>query len=381
MDENIPSTILFILHLPPPVHGASMVGKYIHDSALVNRAFNCHYINLTTATSLADIGKVRVGKVKSFARLLHIIRKDVKRLCPDLVYVTPNACGGAFYKDFIVVQMLKRMGCKVVVHYHNKGVAIRQDRCPDSLLYRKFFNGIKVMLLAEALYHDVAKYVSRDDIYICPNGIPEMLDVEFVTTRQNNVPHILFLSNLIVSKGVLVLLDALKELRQRGREFQCCLVGGETLELDGDGLNTYLTGSGLNDCVKYEGRKYGDEKAEYFENADIFVFPTFYHNECFPLVCLEAMEWKLPVVSTDEGGIPDVVKDGENGFIIQCQRNGNINYGPSSTDLADALERLIDNPELRHRMGENGYKKFKKEFTLQAFERNFVKSLQWAINQ
>lgn len=373
--------VLFILHLPPPVHGASMMGKYIHDSRIINDTFDCYYINLTTAKDLADIGKVGFGKVKSFARLLHTIKTEVKRFGPDLVYVTPNACGGAFYKDFIVVQMLKRMGCRIVVHYHNKGVATRQERMLDNCLYKLFFKELKVVLLAEALYNDVKKYVSRDNVYICPNGIPETLSLGTKTERENDVPHILFLSNLIVSKGVLVLLDALKELRQRGREFQCCLVGGETLELDGDGLNTYLTGSGLNDCVKYEGRKYGDEKAEYFENADIFVFPTFYHNECFPLVCLEAMEWKLPVVSTDEGGIPDVVKDGENGFIIQCQRNGNINYGPSSTDLADALERLIENPELCHCMGENGYNKFKKEFTLQAFERNFVKSLQWAINQ
>ena len=373
--------VLFICHQPPPVHGAAMVGKYIHDSRVINEAFDCHYINLTTARDLADIGKVGIRKISQFLVLLRQIRGEVRRLKPQIVYVTPNACGGAFYKDFIVVQMLKRMGCRIVVHYHNKGVATRQDRILDNCLYRLFFKGLKVILLAEVLYNDVKKYVSRDNVYICPNGIPETLPQEFMVERHNRIPHIFFLSNLIISKGVLVLLDALKELRQRGKEFQCCLVGGETLELDGDGLNSYLTSSGLVDCVKYEGRKYGIEKINYFKDSDIFVFPSFYHNETFGLVNLEAMEWKLPVVSTDEGGIPDVVKDGENGFIIQCQRNGNINYGPSSTDLADALERLIDNPELRHRMGENGYKKFKKEFTLQAFERNFVKSLQWAINQ
>ena len=75
----------------------------------------------------------------------------MKRLKPQLVYVTPNACGGAFYKDFVVVQLLKAMGCKVVAHYHNKGVATRQDRKLDSWLYRRFFKGIRVMLLAEPL--------------------------------------------------------------------------------------------------------------------------------------------------------------------------------------------------------------------------------------
>ena len=93
-------TILFILHMPPPVHGASMMGKYIHDSEVVNGAFDCYYINLTTAKNLADIGKVGLRKLVQFVELLNRIRKEVKRLKPQLVYVTPNACGGAFYKDF-----------------------------------------------------------------------------------------------------------------------------------------------------------------------------------------------------------------------------------------------------------------------------------------
>lgn len=51
------------MHMPPPVHGAAMVGQYIHDSKLINREFDCHYINLTTAKNLQDIGKVGVRKL------------------------------------------------------------------------------------------------------------------------------------------------------------------------------------------------------------------------------------------------------------------------------------------------------------------------------
>jgi hypothetical protein len=166
-------TVLFVLHLPPPVHGAAMVGKYIHDSKLINSELDCHYINLTTASGLEDIGRPRFNKVVPFFRLLRQIRRAVKDLHPQLVYITPNAKGGAFYKDFVVVTMLKRMGCEIVAHYHNKGVATEQDKWLDNLLYSKFFKGIKVILLGESLYHDVKKYVRREDVYICPNGIPE----------------------------------------------------------------------------------------------------------------------------------------------------------------------------------------------------------------
>lgn len=165
--------ILFIMHMPPPVHGAAMVGQYIHDSKLINEKFEGHYINLTTAKNLQDIGKVGFRKFVDFVMLLRRIRKSLKTINPKLVYVTPNACGGAFYKDFVVVEMLKRLGCKVVVHYHNKGVATRQDRRLDNALYRRFFKGIKVILLSECLYSDVEKYVKREDVFVCPNGIPE----------------------------------------------------------------------------------------------------------------------------------------------------------------------------------------------------------------
>lgn len=161
------------MHMPPPIHGAAMVGQYIHDSKLINEKFEGHFINLTTAKNLQDIGKVGIRKLVDFYVLLCGIRKNLKTINPNLVYVTPNACGGAFYKDYVVVQMIKRMGYRVVVHYHNKGVATHQKRFFDNFLYKRFFKGIKVILLSECLYDDVKKYVKREDVFVCPNGIPE----------------------------------------------------------------------------------------------------------------------------------------------------------------------------------------------------------------
>lgn len=361
--------ILFILHLPPPVHGAAMMGQYIHDSKMINERFDCHYINLTTAKSLQDIGKGGVKKLWRFFCLLLRIVKGLVRVKPQLVYVTPNSHGGAFYKDFVVVQLIKLMGYRVIVHYHNKGVATRQDRWLDDKLYRLFFKNIKVILLAEALYKDVEKYVKREDVFVCPNGIPASLDKEPVAERKNEIPQLLFLSNLLVDKGVLVLLDALKVLKDKGYFFVCHFVGGETAEIDAARFAEEVKTRGLDKMALYLGKKYDEEKNEEYDNADIFAFPTYYYNECFPLVLLEAMEHAVPCISTREGGVSAIIDDGVNGFMVE-KRDANA--------LADRMEFLLTHPEERTHMGIAGRQKFKNEFTLPKFETRMKQILERA---
>lgn len=354
-------TLLFILHLPPPVHGASMVGKYIQDSQYIKSRFDCHYINLTTAKDLSDIGKLNWKKLKQFIILLLNIRKTVKLLKPSLVYVTPNSKGGAFYKDFIVVQMLKLMGCRVVLHYHNKGVSKRQERFLDNLLYYYFFKNTKVILLANSLYEDIEKYVSINDIYICPNGIPEsIINASNISTPPNTF-KLLFLSNLLKSKGVCVLLEACQILRKQEYKFVCEFVGGETEDFDSISFQKELKKRKLEDCVYYLGKKYGSEKELILQNAKLFILPTF--DDCFPLVLLEAMQHKIVCISTNEGGISDIIEHGQTGFIVEKN---------NPEDLAEKIVILIKNDELRIKMGEAGYKLFKSKYTLSAFEKHFV---------
>lgn len=370
--------ILFILHLPPPVHGAAMVGKYIHDSELVNSEFECRYINLTTASSLEDIGKVGLSKVESFCKLLQTIRREIKNFKPDLVYVTPNAKGGAFYKDFWVVQMLKRMRCRVVVHYHNKGVSSRQDSWFDHQLYKNFFKGIKVILLGKPLYKDVEKYVKKEDVYICPNGISDSVENQLVE-RCNEILHILWLTNIMKTKGVLEYLDALQILKERGVAFMADFVGGLTVEMTGDEFEKALIAHGLMDCSCYAGKKYGPEKEDYYRKADIFVLPSY--TEAFPLTILEAMRWGVPVVASNVGGISTEVVDGETGFLIGGKKPVMDNmFRPNALELADKIEILLTDKELRTRMGRNGMDKFRKEFTLEVFEKRFVEILSQISN-
>lgn len=369
MAKNNPR-ILFVGTLPPPVHGSAVVSQQIRDSKVINETFDCDWINLGTSRAMDEIGKKTLAKP---FRLLGALCREFWLLLThkyDLCYLAITCHGVGFLKDSPFILMAKLFRKKIVIHQHNKGMANDVDRWPYKWLLPLCYKNAKVILLSWYLYPDIEKVVKKEDVYICPNGIKVQ---EFKGSRvqhspeSNRVPRLLFLSNLIESKGVLVLLDALKILKDKGYSFICVFVGGETKEIDAKRFNEEVAKRGLNEIAIYQGRKYGDEKEEAFEQSDVFVFPTYYANETFGLVNLEAMAHKKPIVATNEGGIPDVVQDGVNGMISERKN-------PHS--LAECLEKMIDNPQLRYDMGERGYDLLMDKFTEESFE-NRMKDILW----
>ena len=356
--------VLFILHLPPPCHGAAEMGRLIRKSARVNEAFETRYVNLSASQSIEEVGRFAWKKLTVLFRLLRQVRKEVREWKPDLVYLTPSSTMPGLLKDVLVKRCVER--AKVVLHFHNKGVAERQGRLLDNFLYHRLFRRARVILLSPRLYPDMQKYVPAERVSFCPNGIA----VPEIPRREEPVrPHLLFLSNLIRSKGVPVLLDACKILQDEGLDFDCELVGKETEDYSAASLDAEIHEKGLAGRVRYAGPKYGTDKWSALSGADIFVFPS--GLDCFPLVLLEAMAAGLPVVTTDEGAIPDIVRDGENGFICPV-------HDPQS--VADAIRKLLMDSSLRKEMGACGHRRFLEAFTADVFESRLVGILQQELD-
>ena len=105
---------------------------------------------------------------------------------------------------------------------------------------------------------------------------------------------------------------------------------------------------------------------------DTFKHPTWVDphqqeiKKRFGLVNIEAMMFGLPVISTNEGAIAEIIDDNETGFIVNKR---------DSVDLANKIQLLIENPSLRKSMGEKGKAKFEREYTLSHFEKNMARIL------
>lgn len=356
MMNTKPSKIIFLLHLPPPVHGSSMVGESIKNSTIINETFECSYINLLVSRVLNETGKTSSMKVLRFVGVWFRLLAEIIKKKPEVCYLALTASGTAFYKDVLLVALLRLFKIKRVYHLHNQGVKRNETKKISKVLYRFVFNGADIILLSKQLYKDVETFVPMSRIHICHNGIVDTsLNFNRIYSKDKPV-KILFLSNLMESKGVFVLLDACSILQQRGIEFECNLVGAEG-DLNALQFSEKVVQKQLSSKVKYLGKKYGNDKHEVFADADIFIHPTL--NDCFPLVLLEAMQYSLPIVSTFEGGIPDIVDESVTGFLVP-QKNAQA--------LADKLEMLIKDSDLRQQMGNAGRQKFDEKFTLERFE-------------
>jgi len=351
--------ILFVLHVPPPVHGSSIVGLSIKNSEIINSAFDCRYINLLISRKIGETGRFNLFKiVRSFSVWLELLINIIKQR-PDLCYLALSTTGWAFYKDVLLIGLLRLFGIERIYHLHNKGVSEKESVFPNRLSYRFVFKNAAVVLLSNHLYKDVMKFVPISNVYICPNGIPDVsVFKDRISDKKNEVPQIVFLSNLIKSKGVYDLLDACKVMQDKGLKFKCKYIGAES-DISAAQFNKKVTELGLENTVEYVGKKYGEEKNLSLLESDIFAFPTFYHNECFPLVILEAMSASLPVVSTYEGGIPDIVDEGVTGYLV-AQRD--------VKELAEKLGTLIVDEKVRRKMGEAARSKFVSEFKQEIFE-------------
>lgn len=291
--------------------------------------------------------------------------KTLAKLCTkryDACYLAITCHGKGFLKDAPFALLCKLFGNKIIIHQHNKGMSRDVDKPLFRHLFKAVYRNAKVILLSERLYPDISEIVERKQVSICPNGIPE---VKRSVAKKNKIPRLLFLSNLIESKGVLVLLDACKILKGLGYDFTCDFIGGETVDIDSARFHNEVAVRKLSDIVHYLGRRYGDDKNQEIANCDIFVFPTSYPNECFPVVLLEAMQQGKPIVTTNIGGIPDIITE-NCGFTV---------IPDSPHEIAEKIAQLLDDEELRNRMGEASYEKYKQEFKLEDFENNIISIL------
>jgi glycosyltransferase involved in cell wall biosynthesis len=230
-------------------------------------------------------------------------------------------------------------GCVVVVHAHGGNIQSGLDTPFRRLLFRLAMAPVhRLVAVWTAGEQALRRVLPEGRVLLIDNGVP--LEGRPVRAVDHEPPRLLYVGLLTPRKGVLDLLAASKLLRARGVPHETWLLGGTPDE--GPAAEAEVR-AGLDGSERLLGTRLPEQMPAEFAAADLFCLPSWW--EAMPLSVLEAMAAGLPVVATDVGDVGRAVVDGVTGHVVPVR---------NPERLADALEPLLLDPELRGRMGAAG---------------------------
>jgi len=358
--SNEKERILNFLKLPPPITGATLMNKRVHDSKVLRKTFNIRSICISYNENLKEMGRWKILKLLKVMLILKRLLCELYTYRPAFVYFQISPHKFAFFRDLFFVTVIKLFHVKILFHMHGKGI---KDKSPFAKLFFKYsFKRESLICLSSSLVNDIED-VFKSKAFIVPNGIPDD-NPDNIKKILGGTSTILFLSNLRKSKGLVDYINALTILNIKDLDFEGIIVGEEA-DISKNQLYQMLKHRGIDKKVRYLGARYDREKDEVLLNSDVFVFPT--RNDIWGNVILEAMQYGKPVIATNEGAIADMIDDGVTGFLVDKD---------VPEQIAEKVEILIRDPALRKKMGEAGRRKYEEKYTLQHFEENMKKVFQ-----
>lgn len=227
-----------------------------------------------------------------------------------------------------------------------RGYEFRDLRCRTATVLK---DADAVIALTDDMRNELQKICPRE-IRVISNGIDaerfERVSREDARRQLGIEPAqkiVLYVGRFYPIKGVKYLITAMQRIRHAEANAKLVLVGYGSDEED---LRLSVKELGLSDCVRFVGAVQNDVIPVYMAASDVLVLPSL--SEGFPMVSLEAMAASLPIVATSVGGIPSIVEDGINGFLVKPR---------DAAQIADKVFSILCDPELSHFISTNNKNK------------------------
>jgi len=288
------------------------------------------------------------------------------------IYMTISLSRLGFFRDMLIILVARLMRKRIILHLKGGGYNNFFSQQPNyfqNIIAFTLSLSTHIIVLGDLLREQFDFVPSiKDKLKVIPNGLTKDI---YVTTDTKELPSndqpikILYLSNLIPSKGYLTLLESCIKLEKEGNiEFICDYCGGfiQTV-VDGNHLDAkerltefknLIKSNNLIEKVFYHGTVTGRIKEKMLSQAHIFVLPTCFPWEGQPLSIIEALAFSTPIISTPYRSIPEQVLDGYNGYLIP----------PNDPEaLVQAIKKLVENSDRYKHMSIAARKHFETNFT------------------
>ncbi|HUQ64677.1 MAG TPA: glycosyltransferase family 4 protein [Flavitalea sp.] len=265
-----------------------------------------------------------------------------------------HASRGSFLRKSLLALIGKVFGKKIILHIHGGGFHNFYNRAKFLKPFIKWTleSSDAVICLSEMWkkYYSSAFKLKR---LVIINNVIEEPDV-LPQHVQNGSLNLLFLGHVTEKKGVFDLLNVLAANREHYKHKVKVTIGGVG---EDERLKKTISQNEFNGDVNFAGWVNGNKKAELLNSCDVYVLPSYF--EGLPISILEAMAYGKPVISTNVGGIPEIVKPGYNGWL----------FHPGDQEaLNNIIREAMDNKELLKQYGNNSLNISKKYTPTSVFQ-------------
>ena len=368
--------ILFFLPYPPPFAGPETIAKELLDSDTFSKRKDILHLKSSIRTNNISKGKFDLSGVIAFIKVYFKFVIGLQESSSIYYYLASNKVG--FFRDSIYLITANFFRKKVIVHYHGSNFlnfyGLQNERYKKYIKYS--LTKVDCLILSGKGIESDFDNIYKGKICFLKNGLNFNV-WSFKTENKLRKPvfTIFFMSHLFYSKGIHDLISAQKILFAKfGKSVQLIFAGEKPKYLStiGEFLSSpwkeefLIKGEKVTEEIERfieEDHKYNSnylgvisfkEKMHWFRNSNVFVLPSY--TEGLSMACLEAMAMGLPVITTPTGAMPEVIIDGHNGIITPI---GN------SEKLAENIEALMLNEDLRKKMGENNIKDIKEKYDIE----------------
>ncbi|CEG12661.1 putative Glycosyl transferase, group 1 family protein [groundwater metagenome] len=389
---------VLILGLYPFIEGNIMNGVEAHITGIVNELKKYKDINLYVLSPQSETGK----RLKEITKIFKL--KEITKVT-DNVTVTYLSLVGDFFTmttidRYKIIRKIKELKPDIIHAHSTFGYYALKSGFPsittihgvnfvegdpkmaklDHLIERKIIYPIRfktILSLDNYIFKNakvltvVSPYVKKEiekyckgEIYVIPNRISD----EYFNVENREVENrLLFVGGISPRKDILTLLKAVKIVKNEIPNINLHIVGHINSEVYYSSLIDYVRKNNLEKNVIFKIGLNNEEAKNEFSECLVFVFPSI--AESFGIVLAEAGACGKPVVASNVGGIPYVVEDNKNGFLVECE---------NAEKFAEKILLLLNDKNLRMKMG-NAWQEKAKEFSNKEIVKKYYELYKYVI--
>lgn len=364
----------FILgQIPPPLHGSSIMTMTLRE-ILENTGFEVHVLSRNISLKIEDMGKLIPSKVIRFLKLilqLFNLRKDLLESDKIVLFITNQPL--LILSDILFALLAKRKKAQIILYLHTQDFSNVYGRSRFKCSLLRFLGKCSnyVVVLSPVFIEDVSKFFDHQKIRVIPNTVSNNLFEDRKNVHNSNSHndlliqpkhYLLFLSNLIPSKGVMDFIDfALSTASKNNYTF---VIAGATSNYSYTAeVKRKIKESFYSSRFVFMGKVSLTQGHELIRNSRILFFPSTYQFEAQPLTLLQAISLGIPVVAYDNGSIKEIIRDGENGYCLKKR-------GPK--ELEDAFEMIERDPKQYLAMSKKSRSHYSKFYSNEIYSQSWI---------